>query len=88
MVAVPLRKGLGRGRERLEGEERGVRNSSVHELLSRYLCLVSTSKVSSTTSGGDTQLGWGDTVVQSWEDCLVLLLSCSSELGFQAEDRL
>lgn len=84
MVAVILRKGFHHG----GGGEGCKEVFSAQVAQSRNLCLVSSSRVRSTTSGGDTQLGWGDTVVQSWEDCLVLLLKCSPELGFQAEDRL
>lgn len=39
----------------------------------------------STTSGGDTQLCWGETVVQSWD--WFVLFKCSTELSFQ-EDKL
>lgn len=52
---------------------------------SRSLWPPSSSSVRSTTSGGDTQVGWGETVVQScaW----FVLFSCSTDASFQ-EDRL
>lgn len=37
----------------------------------------------STTSGGETQLGWGATVVQSWG--WLVLFNCSTELSFHEE---